>query len=87
MANCPTWFEVRSATDDVYTAVAAIIRSFVVGNVLEPVLVGVRDGWVKATMNVLDFFEGSKTVLELALGQENPSGMIGKTVSLFQSML
>jgi len=54
--------------------------------VLEPVLVGVSDGWIKATMNVLDF-GGSETVLELALGQENPSGLIGKTVSLFQDML
>ena len=74
-----------------YNAVAAIVSSFVVGkeaigNVLEPVLAGVRDGWIKATMNVLYFLEGSKTVLELALGQENPSGMIGKTVSLFQNM-
>ena len=82
----------RSATDDVYTAVAATISSFVVGkevigNVLEPVLVGVTDGLVKATMNVLESFEGTKTVLELALGQENPSGMIGKTVSLFQNKL
>ena len=90
MANCITWFEVRSATDDVCTAVEPI--SFVdekeaIGNVLEPVLVGVSDGWVKATMNVLDFFERSETVLELALGQENPSGVIGKTVSLFQDML
>ena len=81
-----------SATDDVYTAVAATVSSFVVGkeaigNVLEPVLVGVSDGWVKATMNVLSFFEGSKTVLELALGQENPSGMTGKTVSLYQNIL
>ena len=81
-----------SATDDVYTAVAAIISSFVVGkeaigNVLEPVLIGVSDGWVNATINVLDSFEGTKTVLELALGQENPSGMIGKTVSLFQNIL
>ena len=51
-----------SATDDVYTAVVAIISSFVVGkeaigNVLEPVLVEVSDGWVNATMNVLDSFE------------------------------
>ena len=80
----------RSVTDDVCTAVEPI--SFVdgkeaIGNVLEPVLVGVSDGWVKATMNVLDFFERSETVLELALGQENPSGVIGKTVSLFQDML
>lgn len=54
---------------------------------LEPVLVGVSDVWVKATMHVLDFVEGSETTLEPALGQENPSGMIGKIGKLFQDML
>lgn len=53
---------------------------------LEPVLVGVSDGLVKATMDV-DLVEESATVLKLALGQENPSEMIGKIESLFQDML
>ena len=71
---------------------AAIISSFVVGKerigkVREPVLVGVSDGWVKGTMSVLDFFEEGETALELALGQANPSEMIGKTGVLFQDML
>ena len=71
---------------------AAIISSFVVGKeaigkVLEPVLVGVSDGLGKGTMNVLDFAEGSEAALELALGQENPSEMIGKIGVLFQDML
>lgn len=71
---------------------AAIISSFVVGKetvgkVREPVLVGVSDGWVKGTMSVLDFVEEGKTVLELGLGQINPSELIGKTGVLFQDML
>jgi len=64
-----------------------VVGKEAIGNVLEPVLVGVSDGLVKATMNELDFVEESATVLELALGQENPSEMIGKTGSLFQDML
>lgn len=68
MVNCLIWFEVRLVIDDVYIVVVVIICFFVVGNVLELVLVGVRDGWVKVIMNVFDFFERSKIVLEFVLG-------------------